>query len=272
VNVHQQHGEDTRPSADARFHRYASSAPNRNHLPKQGRQHRAALVRVRVPGGHKATRVFPSPGPPLHRPPSGPTAWHEEQECSARRFPYGADPAPDRPRLSYDERQTMATCITCGAELPAERAEKYDYCTAADCQAENLKGLTMVAIAQNKAADEYRILDAQTREEMASGRYRDQRRTTFGPPPNLDHGGSTASPVPATPTNQVTSSAAATRTASRPVTAPKPARRPWSRSQEKLALLYNEQGLRPDEIARRLGLSTYTVTQIVLSRRNRKRR
>jgi DNA-binding transcriptional regulator LsrR (DeoR family) len=46
-------------------------------------------------------------------------------------------------------------------------------------------------------------------------------------------------------------------------------RRPWSRSQEKLALLYNEQGLRPEEIAQKLGLSRYTVTQIILTSRNR---
>jgi hypothetical protein len=46
-------------------------------------------------------------------------------------------------------------------------------------------------------------------------------------------------------------------------------RRPWSTSQEKLALLYNEQGRRPDEIAQKLGLSTYLVTQIILTSTNR---
>ena len=52
---------------------------------------------------------------------------------------------------------------------------------------------------------------------------------------------------------------------------PRPAapRKAWTRSQEKLALLYNEQGQRPDEIARKLGLSTYLVTQIILTSRNR---
>jgi hypothetical protein len=49
----------------------------------------------------------------------------------------------------------------------------------------------------------------------------------------------------------------------------KVARRPWSRSQERLALLYNEQGMRPDEIAHKLGLSSYNVTQIILTSRNR---
>jgi len=40
------------------------------------------------------------------------------------------------------------------------------------------------------------------------------------------------------------------------------------RTREELALLYNEQRLRPDEIAKKLGLSTYTVTQIILASRN----
>ena len=51
--------------------------------------------------------------------------------------------------------------------------------------------------------------------------------------------------------------------------APRDVHRPWTESQEKLALLYNEQGRRPEEIAQKLGLSTYLVTQIILSSRNR---
>ena len=39
--------------------------------------------------------------------------------------------------------------------------------------------------------------------------------------------------------------------------------------QARLALLYNEQGLRPEEIAQKLGLSSYAVTQIILTARNR---
>jgi DNA-binding transcriptional regulator LsrR (DeoR family) len=34
-------------------------------------------------------------------------------------------------------------------------------------------------------------------------------------------------------------------------------------------LLYNEQGLRPDEIAGKIGLSRYLVTQIILNARTR---
>jgi hypothetical protein len=43
----------------------------------------------------------------------------------------------------------------------------------------------------------------------------------------------------------------------------------WTRSQEKLALLYNEQGLRPAEIGAKLKLSSHLVTQIILAARNR---
>ena len=40
----------------------------------------------------------------------------------------------------------MTKCITCGDELHPERARKYDYCLKPECQAKNLKGLTMVAV------------------------------------------------------------------------------------------------------------------------------
>ena len=77
----------------------------------------------------------------------------------------------------------MAQCITCGTELHPERAEKYNYCMARECQEKNAKGLTMVAVGMNKAADELVILDERTREELSNGRYADQRRGTFGPLP-----------------------------------------------------------------------------------------
>jgi len=44
---------------------------------------------------------------------------------------------------------------------------------------------------------------------------------------------------------------------------------PWSKSQEKLTLLYNEQGRRPKEIADKLGLTPYIVAQIILTSKNR---
>ena len=74
----------------------------------------------------------------------------------------------------------MAQCITCGIELHPERAQKYNYCMARECQEKNAKGLTIVSMGMNKAADEIMILDEDTREDLASGKYRDQRRGSFG--------------------------------------------------------------------------------------------
>jgi hypothetical protein len=165
----------------------------------------------------------------------------------------------------------MDKCVTCGRELHPERAEKYNYCMSRECQEKNLKGLTMVAVGVNKAAEQYLILDEDTREELASGKYRDQRREFFGP--RAPSPAPAEAPAPA----QVSAPAQAPAPAKAPAKAtprPQPARQtvtppPWTRSQEKLALLYNEQGLRPNEIAKKLGLSPYLVAQIILNTRSR---
>jgi len=223
----------------------------------------------------------------------------------------------------------MRTCVTCGAELHPERAKKYDYCMSPECQKKNLKGLTMVAVGVNKAAEQYLLLDEDTKAELASGKYHDQRRGSFGtsqasPGTSPSPG---AGPTPrTTPAAGTTPAADASRaadvslaanaspaanasraadaslaanasraadaspaahnggagraavrararpqaavTAARPGTAAK-ARQPWTGKQARLALLYNEQGLRPEEIAQKLGLSSYAVTQIILTARNR---
>lgn len=152
----------------------------------------------------------------------------------------------------------MACCVTCGAELHPDRALKYDYCTAPGCQERNLTGLTMVAIGMNKAAEEFMILDEDTRADLASGRYRDQRRGSFGPP---------APPAgPSSPAGQPPAAARPVRP--RPRTQA-PARPRWTPSQERLAVLYNSQGLRPAEIAAKLGVSSHLVTQIILAAKNR---
>jgi hypothetical protein len=151
----------------------------------------------------------------------------------------------------------VAQCITCGADLHPERVRKYDYCMATECQQANAQGLTMVAIGMNKAAEEFLILDDRTREDLASGKYRDQRRGSFGPAAALPAAGD---------------SPGADRTARRVPPRPRqaaPAAPPWTRSQERLALLYNEQGLRPAEIAGKLGVSPSLVTKIILAARNR---
>jgi hypothetical protein len=156
---------------------------------------------------------------------------------------------------------SMAQCITCGTELHPERAKKYNYCMARECQEKNATGLTMVAVGMNKAAEELMILDERTEAELASGRYHDQRRGSFG----------TSAPAPAPGATARDSQPQADR-ARRPARRPAaPASRPWTDRQERLALLYNEQGLTPDEIAAKLGVSSYLATQIVLAARDRRR-
>jgi hypothetical protein len=204
----------------------------------------------------------------------------------------------------------MRTCVTCGAELHPERAKKYDYCMSPECQKKNLKGLTMVAVGVNKAAEQYLLLDDDTKAELASGKYHDQRRGSFGTslaspgtnsspgagasqrtaPPAGTGQGADASPVTGTSPAAHASPAAGTnpaahgggpRAAVRARTRPRAARsavqpstvtearQPWTGKQARLALLYNEQGMRPEEIAQKLGLSSYAVTQIILTARNR---
>src|SRR6266550_277196 len=134
----------------------------------------------------------------------------------------------------------MAQCITCGTELHPERAKKYNYCMARECQEKNAKGLTMVAVGMNKAADELMILDERTSEDLASGKYRDQRRGSFGTSVPRDQDAPSAVEPAGRPAHR-----AQPRPARRPA-APAAARRPWTEKQEKLALIYNEQGLRPE--------------------------
>jgi hypothetical protein len=159
----------------------------------------------------------------------------------------------------------MAQCITCGTELHPERAKKYNYCMSPECQEKNAKGLTMVAVGMNKAADELMILDERTREDLASGKYRDQRRGSFG-----TSAGPGPAPRAAAPAGRP--AGGAKPRPEKPAPEPAPARRPWTPRQERLALIYNEQGLRPDEIAEKLGVSPYMASQIVLAARNRAKR
>jgi len=170
--------------------------------------------------------------------------------------------------MRLTEKRFVAQCVTCGSELHPERAEKYDYCMAPECQKKNLKGLTMVAVGVNKSAEQYMLLDEETKDELARGKYHDQRRGSFG---TSASSAPASSPAPAEPARR--NRAPQPRPAQPRPAQPRPALRdvprPWTKSQEKLALLYNEQGKRPDEIAQKLGLSTYLVTQIILNSRSR---
>src|SRR5580700_771825 len=124
-------------------------------------------------------------------------------------------------------KKNIATCVTCGTELHPERAKKYNYCMSPECQAKNLKGLTMVAVGVNKSAEQYLLLDDETKADLADGKYHDQRRGTFGR--------AAPAPAPPAPTPPAPSSVPASSTPpasaarpdpgkSRPSTRPAPAR------------------------------------------------
>jgi hypothetical protein len=140
-----------------------------------------------------------------------------------------------------------------------------------ECQEKNAKGLTMVAVGMNKAAEELMILDEDTREDLASGKYRDQRRGSFG----TSGAGPGAAPRATAPSGRPAAGARPRPNKPRrdkPSPEPAPAPRPWTPRQERLALIYNEQGLRPAEIAEKLGVTPYVASQIVLAARNRAKR
>jgi DNA-directed RNA polymerase subunit N (RpoN/RPB10) len=151
----------------------------------------------------------------------------------------------------------MARCVTCGSELHPERAEKYDYCTKPECRERNARPLTIAAVAVNKAADQYVVLDERAREDMAAGKYQDQRKS--------------ASVTDGPARKGIRTPPARTRPARR-TPAPQRQRRSWSRPQEDLALIYSERGMRPDEVAKLLGVSRYTATQMILAAKSRVKR
>jgi hypothetical protein len=113
------------------------------------------------------------------------------------------------------------------------------------------------------------LLDEETRDELARGKYHDQRRGSFGTSVASQTGSPAQPTVPAPVQPAQAAQPVGRARLPHPRPAPREIPRPWTKSQEKLALLYNEQGRRPDEIAQKLGLSTYLVTQIILSSRNR---
>jgi DNA-directed RNA polymerase subunit N (RpoN/RPB10) len=148
----------------------------------------------------------------------------------------------------------MARCVTCGSELHPERAEKYDYCTKRECRERNARPLTVAAVAVNKAADQFLVLNERAKEELAAGNYQDQRKSaSVGVPPREGN---------RTPSTGL-------RPARRTRAPQRRRRRSWSRSQEDLALIYSARGIRPDEIGERLGVSRYVVTQMLLAGKSR---
>ena len=152
----------------------------------------------------------------------------------------------------------MARCVTCGTELHPERAEKYDHCTGAECQAKNARSLTIAAVSVNKAADQFVILDERTEAEMASGRYQDARRAS-----SMSH----ARPRPRRErTNRAGADTAAVRLSEQPEES-------WTPSQQNLALALHVTGRKTlNEIAERLGLRPDTVAKMIVAAKRAWRR
>ena len=153
----------------------------------------------------------------------------------------------------------MAVCVTCGAELHPERAEKYDYCTRAECRAENAKGLTIVAVGVNKASDQYVVLDERVGEEMASGRYRDPRRSVSGTLGPRRARSRASSPAPV----------ADVRRAPRPTSSDETTET-WTPEEQNLALAYEVTGKLPiEEIAKRMKRNQRAVAAMLVAAKAR---
>jgi hypothetical protein len=151
----------------------------------------------------------------------------------------------------------LAQCDTCGSELHPERAEKYDYCTKRECREQNARPLTIAAVGVNKAADQYLVLNERAKEDLAAGKYQDRRKSSAV----------TDGPRSAAPRTRPAAARPGRRTP-----APRPQRPAWSRSQEDLARIYSDRGMRPDAIADRLGVSRSTATQMILAAKRRVQR
>jgi hypothetical protein len=156
----------------------------------------------------------------------------------------------------------LANCRTCGRELHPERAEKYDYCTDPECQKLNTRGLTIIAHGVNKAADQYQVLDERISDKVATGDWIEEKVS-----------GSDLASRRSSPKRRGASRGPRDRSqpASPQAAKQDAARRdsPWTKAQLDLALIWNQQGMRPDEIGPKLCLSTWTVTQMLLTGRGR---
>ena len=143
----------------------------------------------------------------------------------------------------------MATCTICGDELHPERAEKYDFCTKPACRARGARAIRIASVGVNKAADQFVVLDERTEREMAKGRFKKEPEAAGMPRrrPRTPTAHGSASVPEVVPTSSV-----------------RPSRPHWSPAQERLALTYRAMGMTPEQIANKLGVSPYLVTQILL--------
>ncbi|HEX5936569.1 MAG TPA: hypothetical protein VFZ75_02590 [Actinomycetota bacterium] len=145
----------------------------------------------------------------------------------------------------------MTDCVTCGAGLHPERAEKYDYCTKPACRARNARPRTIATVGVNKAADQFVVLDDRTAGEMESGRYRDAGRTSAG---RLGHRRSKAASGRSDPVRRPSTSDHGVDGET------------WTKDEQNLALAFEITGRLPlEEIARRLGRDQRIVAEMLVA-------
>lgn len=152
-----------------------------------------------------------------------------------------------------------AKCIECGDELLAERAELgYRYCAKKQCQAMHYKGLTITTIGVNKSADAFVVGDQEEIRKRAEAGEFGKKDSGLG----INYRSARTGPVAADQAPR----------RSGPVTRRTPARRPWTREQEKIVRLYNGMGLTPRQIVERarentpgLGITETLVTKVMCS-------
>jgi len=144
----------------------------------------------------------------------------------------------------------MANCSICGDDLHPERAEKYDCCTKRSCRERAAKALRIASVGVNKAADQFVVLDEHTEREMAKGRFKKE--------PEASGSARARSRTPTTHTPQPAPELV-------PRSSARPSRPRWSGAQERLALTYRAMGMNPEQIAKKLGVTPYLVTQILLA-------
>jgi hypothetical protein len=93
------------------------------------------------------------------------------------------------------------------------------------------------------------VLDDRTEQEMAKGRFKKE-------PGGLGVASASANAGDARE---------AARPRARPPLLGRPSRPRWSQAQERLALTYRAMGLTPEQIASKIGVTPYLVTQILLA-------
>jgi hypothetical protein len=138
------------------------------------------------------------------------------------------------------------TCAGCGAALPADRPERYDWCTAQECQ-RAFAGVRVVEVGVNKSNPVLMAASAGVQRAVAAGETKDQRRASFGPRERR----TVAAPV------------RVRRSPPRPVP-----RVPGTPAQQRLVRLWREQGRTPQQIVEGLRgqLTLREVQTIALTR------